>query len=103
MPLPAGPLALGAELSVACPERAPPHYPAASRRRGEAGIVSLRVELDEQGHVAAARVEASSGFDHLDQAALTAVKAWRCNPPLRNGQPVRAVAKQPFHFVLQGN
>lgn len=103
MPLPAGPLALGAELSVACPERAPPQYPAASRRRGESGIVVLRVELDEQGLVASARVETASGHDHLDQAALTAVKTWRCNPPLRNGQPSRAVAKQPFHFVLQGS
>lgn len=103
MPLPAGPVALGSELSLACPERMPPNYPATSRRLGEAGIVILRVELDEQGLVAAARIETASGFERLDQAAMTAVKTWRCNPPHRNGQPVRAVARQPFHFVLQGS
>jgi protein TonB len=103
MPLPAGPVALGSELSLACPERMPPNYPATSRRLGETGIVILRVELDEQGLVAAARIDTASGFERLDQAAMTAVKTWRCNPPRRNGQPVRAIARQPFHFVLQGS
>lgn len=103
MPLPPGPIALRSELSLACPERSAPTYPALSRRFGETGKVVLRVELDEQGLVAGARVESPSGFERLDHAALTAVKSWRCNPPLRNGQPTRAVAKQPFHFVLQGS
>jgi protein TonB len=103
MPLAAGPVALGSELSLACPERMPPNYPATSRRLGETGIVILRVELDEQGLVAAARIDTASGFERLDQAAMTAVKTWRCNPPRRNGQPVRAIARQPFHFVLQGS
>lgn len=100
---PAGPVNLGAELSVACPERSPPAYPALSRRMGESGTVVLRVELDEQGQVALARVDSGSGFERLDQAALAAVKTWRCQPPRRNGEPVRAVARQPFNFVLQGN
>lgn len=103
MSLPAGPVALGSDLSLACPERMPPIYPATSRRLGEAGTVILRVELDEQGLVAAAQVDTVSGFERLDQAAMAAVKTWRCNPPRRNGQPVRAVARQPFHFVLQGS
>jgi protein TonB len=63
----------------------------------------LRVELDEQGHVAAARIATSSGYARLDDTALSAVKTWRCNSAQRNGQPVRAVALQPFKFVLQGN
>jgi protein TonB len=103
MPLPAGPVALGSELSVACPERPAPAYPALSRRLGETGRVVLRVELDEQGLVASARIETASGYERLDQAALATVKTWRCNPPRRNGQPVHAVARQPFHFVLQGS
>ena len=103
MPLTAGPVALGSELSVACPERTPPNYPATSRRFGETGRVVLRVELDEQGAVAEARVETASGHERLDHAALVAVKAWRCTPPRRNGEPVRAIARQPFHFVLQGS
>jgi protein TonB len=30
------------------------------------------------------------------------VKNWRCHPALRNGEPVRAVALQPFDFILKG-
>ncbi len=66
-------------------------------------MVVLRVELDETGHVAVARISSSSGHARLDEAALGAVKTWRCTPATRNGQPVRAVALQPFKFVLQGN
>ena len=100
---PAGPVTLDAELSVSCPERTAPTYPLLSRRVGETGIAVLRVELDERGQVATARVATGSGFARLDEAALSAVKTWRCNPAQRNGQPVRAVALQPFKFVLQGN
>lgn len=98
---PAGPVTLGAELAVSCPERTAPAYPPLSRRMGEEGKVVLRVELDEQGHVSSARVATTSGFARLDEAALAAVKSWRCNPARRDGQPVRAVALQPFKFVLQ--
>lgn len=100
-PRPAGPVTLGSELSVVCPERTPPRYPALSRRRGEEGVVTLRVELDEQGQVSSARVATGSGFAQLDEAALSAVKTWRCTPARRNGEPVRAVAMQPFKFVLE--
>jgi protein TonB len=100
---PAGPIALGSELAVACPERTPPAYPTFSRRMGEEGTVILRVELDEAGVVAHARVQTSSGFARLDEAALDAVRTWRCTPARRDGQPVRAVALQPFKFILQGS
>ncbi len=101
--MPAGPVTLSSELSVACPHLNAPAYPPLSRRLGEEGKLVLRVELDEQGHVNVAQVVDSSGFKRLDEAAMTAVKTWRCNPPLRNGLPVRAVALQPFNFVLQGD
>lgn len=99
---PAGPINLFTELSVTCPELIPPSYPPLSRRLGEEGKLVLRVELDEDGYVSTARVVESSSYKRLDEAALAIVKTWRCNPSLRNGQPVRAVALQPFNFVLQG-
>ncbi len=100
-PKPVGPVTLSGELALACPARTPPAYPALSRRLSETGKVVLRVELDTDGRVDAARVASSSGFKRLDDAALNAVKSWRCNPPLRDGQPVRAVALQPFQFNLE--
>lgn len=103
MPLPLGPVALGGELSVVCPARQPPAYPPVSRRLGETGKVVLQVTLDEQGKVLNATVDRSSGFSRLDEAALTAVRNWRCTPAQRNGQAVSATALQPFNFVLEGN
>lgn len=102
MPLPAGPVALGGELSVVCPERRAPAYPPMSRRLGESGKVVLRVTLNAHGRVARATVNQSSGFNRLDEAALAAVHEWRCTPAQRNGHPVEATALQPFNFVLEG-
>lgn len=101
--MPAGPITLSSELSVSCPKLNAPSYPAISRRMGEEGKLVLRVELDENGRIDDAKVINSSGYERLDTAALTAVKSWQCNPSRRNGQPIRAVALQPFNFVLQGN
>ncbi len=101
-PKPAGPVALSGELALTCPDRAPPSYPAISRRLGEEGKVILRVELDEAGRVDRVTVKTSSGYARIDEAALATVKRWRCNPARRDGVAVRAVAIQPFNFVLEG-
>jgi protein TonB len=96
-----GPVALGGELSVICAERPPPDYPPTSRRIGEQGRTVIRVELDTDGRIADARIDTRSGSDRLDNAALAAVKRWRCQPARRDGVTVRAIALQPFDFVLR--
>jgi protein TonB len=101
-PPPPAPVTLTSDLAVACPQRSAPEYPATSRRLNEQGRVVLRVELDETGRVVFAKVKESSGFKRLDEAGLAAVKQWHCNAPVRNGEAVRAVALQPFNFVLEG-
>jgi protein TonB len=88
------------ELSLGCPQRTSPDYPAISRRLGEQGQVKLKVELDETGRITSARVVESSGYKRLDEAGLAAVKNWRCNAAMRDGKAVRAVALQPFDFIL---
>lgn len=102
-PISLAPVMLSSELSLTCPKLSAPSYPQLSRQRGEEGKVMLRVELDETGRVSLAQVINSSGYKHLDEAALSAVKTWHCNPPRRNGQPVRAIAMQPFNFILPGD
>lgn len=99
---PAAPMALGGDLAMVCPERTPPTYPFLSRKLGEEGKAVLRVELDESGQIERATVKTSSGYARLDEAALSAVRHWHCNPAQRNGVVVRAVALQPFSFVLEG-
>lgn len=101
-PKPVGPVTLSGDLAIACPERVPPAYPSLSRRLGEEGKTVLKVELNESGAVDRATIKISSGYARLDDAALTAVKRWRCNPATRDGEAVRAIAIQPFNFVLEG-
>lgn len=91
------------ELSLACPQRNQPAYPPVSQRKGEQGQVKLRVELDESGNVISVKVAQSSGFKRLDDAGINAVKSWKCDAATRDGKPVRAVALQPFDFILEGN
>lgn len=100
--MPAGPVTLSTELSVSCPEMARPPYPALSRRLGEEGKLTLQVELDESGRITQTRIVQSSGYSRLDNAAVATVKTWRCRPAMRDGQPVRTIALQPFNFVIQG-
>lgn len=99
----ADPITLSSELSVSCPELSAPDYPAISRRLGEEGKLMLQVELDESGRISNTRIINSSGHSRLDNAALAAVKTWRCKPAVRDGQAVKAIALQPFNFVIQGD
>ncbi|HIJ94244.1 MAG TPA: energy transducer TonB [Desulfuromonadales bacterium] len=98
----AQPVLLAGELSVSCAERTAPSYPKQSLRLAEQGKTVLLVELDERGRVVTVDVKTSSGFSRLDEAAVNAVKSWRCSPARRNGVAVRSVAVQPFNFALKG-
>jgi protein TonB len=99
---PAASVALAGDLAMVCPERTPPTYPSLSRKLGEEGKAVLRVEVDESGQIDRASIITSSGYARLDEAALSAVKHWRCKPAQQEGAAVRAVALQPFNFVLEG-
>lgn len=97
---PTDPVMLSSELSLACPQRTLPNYPAASRRVGEHGRLVLRVELDETGNITKVKIKESSGYKRLDEAGLAAVRTWQCDAAVRDGKAVRAVAMQPFDFIL---
>jgi protein TonB len=94
-------IGLAPDLSLTCPVRTAPMYPRLARKMGETGKVSLRVELDVTGRLISMEVAHSSGFPRLDEAALAAVKSWRCNPAMRDGQSVRVVSMESFDFKLQ--
>lgn len=82
-------------------ENPPPHYPEIARRRGYEGVTLLRVEVLENGKVARAKIEASSGYAVLDKAALKSVKAWTFVPGSRGGKNMRQWVKVPVRFVLE--
>ena len=79
----------------------PPAYPAAALRRGEAGSVVVRVEVDATGYPNNVTVIQRSGSRELDRAATDAVRRWRFSPAVSNGQPVPGSIEVPFDFKPQ--
>lgn len=94
------PVGVIADVSLACPVRTAPVYPLTACKLGETGKVVLRIELDETGRLVASDITRSSGFARLDEAAQTAVKSWRCQPAMRDGQALRVVSMESFDFRL---
>jgi len=78
-----------------------PAYPAISKRLGEQGKVVLRVLIGADGTPQKAEIKQSSGFDRLDQAALTTVMRWRYVPGKRGGTPETMWFQVPLNFVLE--
>jgi len=76
-------------------------YPRLSKRLGEAGVVMLRVFIDEAGRVRDVQVSRTSGHSRLDDAAMAAVQKARFKPPSENGQAVSGYAQVPVDFQLE--
>lgn len=78
----------------------PPKYPMESRRKKEQGTVVLRLVIGTDGRIQDISIAQSSGFDRLDQAALSAVRGWRWQPVIQNGAAVPVRGTLPIPFVL---
>jgi len=79
-----------------------PEYPRASIRRGERGEVLLLVKVGANGRVDGVDVVSSSQHRRLDRAAVSAVRRWRFEPAMRDGQPVAGELRIPFSFAPEG-
>lgn len=77
-----------------------PQYPALSRRLGEQGRAMLDVYILPDGSVGEIKLNKSSGFPRLDNAALQAVKNWKYVPAKRGDKPIPFWYVQPVSFVL---
>ena len=77
-----------------------PHYPRQARRRGEEGDVVLNVLVSADGFPSQVKLEAGSGFDLLDRAALKAVRAWRFVPAQVGSNAVSSRVEVPVQFRL---
>lgn len=82
-------------------ENAKPSYPPMSKRLGEQGKVVIRILIETDGHAHQAEIKQSSGFDRLDQAALSTVLRWRYLPGKRAGTPEAMWFNVPINFVLE--
>ena len=80
-----------------------PDYPPTSRRLGEEGSVVLQVLVDAEGKVSDGKIQTSSGFPRLDEAALKhALRAWRFKPGTEDGKPVSVWHSVKVTFRIQG-
>jgi protein TonB len=87
--------------SLSVTKRIDPVYPPASRRAGEEGQVHLRVLVDESGRPIEVKILRSSGFDRLDEAAVTALKRWVFAPARQGSGPVTAWTQVSVTFRLE--
>jgi protein TonB len=77
----------------------PPVYPVEADVRGEHGTVVVVIHVSENGIAAGADVLESSGYDLLDQAAVTAVRSWHFHPAMKEGRGVPF--DMPFRFIFE--
>lgn len=78
-----------------------PRYPLVSRRRGEEGVVLLRVEVLANGRAGAIDILRDPGFPRLTEAALQVVRKARFRPATQAGTPVKDTVQIPFRFILE--
>jgi len=77
-----------------------PEYPPTARRDGQEGKTLLLVEVLPNGRTGRVKIEKSSGYKILDEAAVEAVKKWRFTPAKRGRSPVTTWARVPIDFSL---
>jgi len=77
-----------------------PVYPAIARRRGWEGKVLLKVDVSAEGLSQSVRLHQSSGYEELDDSAITAVEKWQFSPAKRGGESVPCTVIVPIIFTL---
>jgi TonB family protein len=79
-------------------QRVSPSYPTMARTARVTGIVTVYVEVDEQGRVAT--ISRTDGPQLLKQAAVDAARKWKFKPTMVDGRAVRVRGFINFNFTL---
>ena len=77
-----------------------PDYPDTAQVGGEHGDVLVDVYVTSSGKVRKYRINQSSGFDDLDNAAVGAVSSWHYLPAIKNGEAVSDWKTLKIHFSI---
>jgi protein TonB len=80
--------------------RVQPEYPQLAKMARIQGVVRLEAVISKDGTIQDLKV--LSGHPLLVKAALDAVKQWRYQPTLLNGDPVEVVTEIDVNFTLAG-
>lgn len=77
-----------------------PIYPDSAQYTGEQGDVTLDVYVADSGKPHRIKVNTSSGFEDLDNAAIEAAANWRYVPATHAGETVSSWTTVKLHFAL---
>ena len=77
-----------------------PAYPDGAQLNGEQGDVLVGVSVSASGKPRRLRINQSSGFNDLDNAAAEAVAQWHFIPAIENGDTASAWTTVKIHFEL---
>ncbi len=75
-------------------------YPAMAVRLNHEGVVLLNFTITVEGSVKDVRVEKSSGFPELDEAAMSCASNWHYKAAQQNGQPIETPWKTSIKWNL---
>lgn len=78
----------------------PPVYPASMREAGREGVVQMEAVIGVDGAVHAIRVLSANIHPDFAVAAVDAVRQWRFDPTLLNGEPVEVTMVVTVAFSL---
>lgn len=81
--------------------KVPPLYPPLARQARIQGTVILKVIITKSGDIGTVRLV--SGHPVLAPAAIEAVKQWKYQPYLSNGEPVEVTTDVQINFSLAGS
>ena len=85
-------------------KRVAPDYPEKAKKQGIEGTVILEIIIDENGNVTDARILRSPGKHFgFNDAALKAIKQWKYEPALMDGNPVKVIYTEFIKFSLKEN
>lgn len=79
--------------------KAPP-YPQTARRQNAEGRVTIRILIDENGHVQQAKILEHVGHSSFRGAVRKTVPQWRFTPPRHHGKPARVWCVREIEFKL---
>jgi protein TonB len=78
-----------------------PNYPRISKRISEQGEVRLKVQISAEGNVLNVALAKSSGFERLDEAAISSVKTWKFKPAKQGDTAITSWVEVPVKFILE--
>jgi len=77
-----------------------PEYPMLAARTRVQGTVVLEAVVTRSGTIDPSRLRVVRGHPMLTPAAVEAVKKWRYQPTVLNGEPVEVLAEITVNFTL---